>query len=185
LAVSRGAESVRSEVGSRNARGEWKPPYTVKYAPVFVWPPRPRQLLKWLLSYPGFLWPWNSVYLLITIATWVFFQPELSRCVSLRADWIGLIYLRNLALLWFITGGWHLLLYTLRLQGSDRKYDPRWQETNDPKFLFRNQVYDNILWSCLSGCTIWTGYEALYFWACAHHWIPAVDWRSHPIYCVS
>jgi hypothetical protein len=69
------------------------------------------------------LWPWNSVYLLITLVTWFFLQPSLSRCVTLKADWIGLVYLRNLGLLWLVSGGWHLLLYTLRWQGKERKYD--------------------------------------------------------------
>jgi len=184
VAVPLHPEAGRSETGSRNARGEWKPPYPVKYAPLFVWPPRARDLSKWILSYPGFLWPWNCVYLLITLATWSWLQPDAARCAHLRVDWIVLIYARNLALLWLTAGGWHLVLYTLRLQGAERKYDPRWPDNNDPKFLFRNQVYDNVFWSCLSGCPIWTGYEALYFWASANHWLPNVDWRAHPVYCV-
>ena len=109
-------ETGKADSGIRNAKGEWQPPYPAKYAPIFVWPPRPIDCLKWLLSYPGFLWPWNSVYLLITILTWFFLQPSLSRCVELKADWIGLMYLRNLGLLWLVTGGWHLFLYTLRWQ---------------------------------------------------------------------
>src|ERR1700678_325873 len=86
--------------GFRNKRGEWRPPYPAKYAPLFVWPPSPKDALKWLLSYSGFLWPWNSVYLLITLVTWFYLQPSLSHCVHLRLGWIGLMYLRNLALLW-------------------------------------------------------------------------------------
>ncbi len=104
----------------------------------------------------SFLWPWNSVWLLITIFTWFYLQPSLARCAVLKPDWIAIMFVRNLALLWLINGGWHFLLYTLKLQGSERKYDPRWQSKDDPKFLFRNQVYDNIFWSCASGCTIWT-----------------------------
>ena len=78
-------------------------------------PPRPAAVLKWLLSYPGFLWPWNSVYLLITVVSWLCLQPALSRCVELKADWIGLMFLRNLGLLWLVSGGWHLLLYTFKV----------------------------------------------------------------------
>ncbi len=122
----------------RNAKGEWQPPYPVKYAPLCEWPPRPVAVLKWLLSYPGFLWPWNSVYLLITVVSWFYLQPVLSRCVEFKANWIGLMFLRNLGLLWLISGGWHLLLYTFKVQRAERKYDPRWLGTNDPRFLFRN-----------------------------------------------
>jgi sterol desaturase/sphingolipid hydroxylase (fatty acid hydroxylase superfamily) len=178
-----GSASAKSEIGYQNARGEWKPPHAIEYAPIFVWPPKPSSLLKWVLSYPGFIWPWNSVYLLITLVTWFWFQPDISRCVTLKADWIGGIFLRNLVLLWLVNGGWHLLLYTLKLQGTERKYSPKWQAKNDPKFLFKNQIYDNIFWSCASGCVIWTAYEVLYFWAAAHKLVPYVSWSEHPIYC--
>ncbi len=178
-----GRQPTRTPDGFRNSRGEWEPLYRVKYAPLFTWPLRPRQVLKWLLGYPGFLWPWNSVYLLITVVCWWFLQPSLSRCARLQGDWIGLMYLRNLGLLWLVSGGWHLLLYVVKAQGTERKHDPRWLARNDPKFLFRNQVYDNVFWSCLSGCTIWTAYEVLYMWLAANGWVPRVDWRSHPFYC--
>jgi hypothetical protein len=75
--------------GVRNAKGEWQPPYPVKYAPLFEWLPRPVAVLKWLFSYPGFLWPWNSVYLLMTVGSWLYLQPALSRCVEFKADWSG------------------------------------------------------------------------------------------------
>jgi sterol desaturase/sphingolipid hydroxylase (fatty acid hydroxylase superfamily) len=103
--------------------------------------------------------------------------------VEFKADWIALMYLRNLILLWLVSGGWHWLLYIRKLQGAERKYDPRWLARNDPKFLFHNQVYDNIFWSCVSGCTVWTAYEVLYMWSAAHHWVPYVDWKTHPVYC--
>ena len=173
-------QPARTPDGFRNARGEWEPPYRVKYAPLFAWPFRPIQILKWLLGYPGFLWPWNSVYLLITVVCWCFLQPALPRCARLQPDWIGLMFLRNLGLLWLVSGGWHLLLYILKVQGTERKHDPRWLARGDPKFLFRNQVYDNVFWSCVSGCTIWTAYEVLYMWSAANGWVPRVDWKTHP-----
>jgi sterol desaturase/sphingolipid hydroxylase (fatty acid hydroxylase superfamily) len=171
-----------ADFGFRTKTGEWRPPYPVTYAPILVWPPQPLKVLKWLLSYPGFLWPWNSIYLAITLATWTWFQPDLARCATLRWDWVGLMFLRNLALLWLVSGFWHLLLYTLKLQGTERKYDPRWLCVNDPRFLFRNQLLDNIFWSCVSGCTIWTAYEVLYMWAAARHLVPYASWRAHPVY---
>src|SRR5271157_622800 len=57
-------ESTATEFGFRTPKGDWRPPYPVKTAPVFVWPLGPRQAVKWVLSYPGFLWPWNSLSLL-------------------------------------------------------------------------------------------------------------------------
>jgi len=140
-----------------------------KYTGSFYRPPKPRDFIKWLLSYPGFLWPWNSVYLLITVVSWFYLQPNLSRCVQFRADWIGLMFLRNLGLIWLVAGGWHLLLYTFKVQGLERKYDARWLRTGDRNFTFHNQLWDNIFWSCTSGCAIWTAYEVVYMWAAANH----------------
>ena len=167
----------------RNARGEWIPTNGTKDTPVFRWPPRVAQSLKWVFSYPGFLWPWSTIYLLITIFIWFHFQPAVPRCVEFKPGWIALLFLRNLGLAWVIYGGWHLLLYMLKLQGTNRKYDIRWPSRNDPKFLFHNQTLDNIFWSCASGCTIWTAYEVIYFWALANGKLPYVYWSAHPVYC--
>ncbi len=176
---------MATDSGIRTGKGEWRPSYPVKYAPIFVWPPRPKDWLKWLLSYPGFLWPWNSVYLLITVVTWFYFQPDLSRCAQFRWDWIGQMALRNLVLIWLVAGGWHLLLYTFKAQGTDRKYDPRWLRTGDRKFTFSNQLWDNIFWTCISAVPIWTAYEVWYMWAAANHHVPYVSWREHPVYCAA
>jgi sterol desaturase/sphingolipid hydroxylase (fatty acid hydroxylase superfamily) len=120
----------------------------------------------------------------MTILIWRYLQPPVSHCVELKAGWIALLFLRNLGLAWAVYGGWHLLLYIFKLQGTERKYDIRWPSRNDPKFLFHNQTLDNIFWSCASGVTIWTAYEVLYFWALANKKIPYVDWRVHPVYCL-
>ncbi len=47
----------RPDPGVRNAKGEWRPDHPAAYAPVFVWPPRPFALLKWLITWPGFMLP--------------------------------------------------------------------------------------------------------------------------------
>ena len=83
----------------------------------------------------------------------------MSRCKDFEKDWILELYLRNLALIWVFAGGWHALLYTFKAQGSERKYDPKWQATGSSKFMFHDQVYDNIFWSCTSGVMIQTAYE--------------------------
>jgi sterol desaturase/sphingolipid hydroxylase (fatty acid hydroxylase superfamily) len=176
------AGATEAEDGFRTAKGEWRPPYPVKYVALFNWPPRLRDALKYILSYPGFLWPWNSVYLLITLGMWFYITPALSHCAAFRARWISQVFLGNLALLWLWTGGWHLLLYTFKAQGTKRKYNPRWLRVGDPKFLFHNQLYDNIFWSCVSGCTVWSAYEVLYLWAAANHHVPYLSWSAHPVY---
>jgi len=179
--ISRRPGFTRHEDGYRNRRGEWRPLYPVRFAPLFMRPVRPVAMLGWLLSFPGFLWPWNTVYLAITIATWLWLQPSLERCATLQWDWIAQMFLRNLALLWLFSGGWHLVLYTLKLQGKEKKYDPNWGATNTKVFLFKNQLADNIFWSCVSGCTVWTAYEVAYMWCAANQYVPYLDWRTHPI----
>ena len=178
------ARKKATTYGFRTARGEWRPPNPLRYAPIFVWPPRPKQFLQWLLAFPGFLWPYNSVYFLITVVTWLYLQPDLSRTAEFRIGWIAQMYLRNLALLWLTAGGWHALFYTFKWQDTERKFNPAWKSPNSKVFLWGNQLYDNIFWSCVSGCTVWTAYEVLFMWAYANGLIPAIDWRTQPVYFI-
>lgn len=80
---------------------------------------------------------------------------------------MGSLYLRNLGLLGAFVWAWHLLLYTLKVEGGSKKYDSRWQAENTKKVLFRDHVYDNIFWSCGSGVATWTLYGACHLrqWA--------------------
>src|SRR5438309_928379 len=48
--------------GTRDRRGYWRPTKRVKRAPVFVWPVQPRAFLRWFAGYPGYLWPWNTIF---------------------------------------------------------------------------------------------------------------------------
>ena len=38
-----------------------------------------------------------------------------------------------------------------------------------------NQTRDNIFWCLVSGCSVWTVYEALTLWFYANDWIPQVE----------
>jgi len=77
------------------------------------------------------------------------------------------ILIRNEILIWVFAGGWHLILYIWKKNGTTNKYDPEWQSTNNSRFLFLDQVYDNIFLCCTSGVFTWTMYECafLYLWA--------------------
>src|SRR3989442_1049305 len=128
----------------RNKKGEWRPPYPCAHAPLFTWPLRPVAILKWVVSYPGFMWPRNLGLLLVSAAAWYWTQPDLARCTRFSADSIGQIWLRNLVLMWLWYGSYHLLLYKLKTEGVKGKYDARWPAQNSPVFLFRDQIYDNV-----------------------------------------
>ncbi len=179
--ASDASASQSPQPGQRDARGEWRPPYPIRYAPVFVWPPQPLKLLKWLLSWPGFMWPANLGLFSISALSWLFTQPAISRCVHFQWGWVGWIYLRNLGLMWLVYGGYHLYLYVLKAEGIRTKYDSHWPATNRKMFLFGNQVYDNIIWTCGAGGLIWTAYEAVTLWLYANHKIPYLGWREHPV----
>ena len=170
--------------GGRNAKGEWRPPYPVKMAPLFSWPVRLAELFKWLFYFPGFLWPLNTLLLGISAVSWYFTQPDISRCVRFEAGWIAQVYVRNLVMMWLFYGGYHLYLYTLKREGTKRKYDPNWPAKNSRLFLFRDQVWDNIFWTSGVALLVWTGYEVMTLWLYANHYIPWLEWARHPVYFV-
>jgi len=174
----------KPDPGVRNARGEWRPDYPVEYAPLLVWPPRPLKTLKWIVSYPGFMWPRNVLLLAISAFSWFYTQPAMARCATFQWDWLGQIWLRNLALTWLVYGGYHFYLYTLKGEGTRNKYDVRWPATDSRTFLFRNQVYDNIFWTAGVAVLIWTAMEALTLWLYANHRLPYLSWQEHPVWFV-
>ncbi len=178
-------EEMADEFGTRNEKGEWRPPYGVKYAPIFEWPLRPLKILKWLFGWPGYLWPYHLLYVVLAAVTWLFLIPSAEVCKTLSPDWIALMLVRNLAMIWIVYGGYHLVLYTWKLHGSDRKYHPKWQEKGSKKFLFRNQVLDNIFHTCIYGGLSWTLWEVAYLWCAANGWIPTLVWEANPVWFVA
>lgn len=169
---------------------EWRPEAPVKYAPVFRLPPQLGACATWLLGWPGYLWPWNAVYLAVAVCSHTWTTPTLADTATFQLKWLAHLFLRNLALIWLFAGGWHALLYwPFRVQGTARKYDLRWQARDSPKFLFGDQVKDNVFWSCASGVPVWTAYEALFLWLWAWQTAGAtavyVDWWACPLYSVA
>ncbi len=164
--------------GFRDKRGEWRPATGVTYAPIFRWPVRVLKFLRWLQSY---LFSWNILYLGIALATWFYFQPSLATCRTFQPGWIAQMFVRNLVLLWIFFGGWHFYLYSIKQRGHRGKYSPRWQSENGSTFLFKNQVFDNVFWSCTSGGITWTAYEVVTMWMYANGHLPYLDPKSSPV----
>ncbi len=165
---------------------EWRPDYPVRYAPLFSWPPKPVATLRWLaLGYPSWLAPWSLLYVALAAATWTYAQPPVADFADPASDAFRnaalYIYARNFVLQCVFAGFWHLVLVTLRLQGDKGAYYPG-PPAEDPKFLFGNQVYDNMFWSLTSGVGIQSAYESFYFWLMAHGKLPrALDWGTEPV----
>ena len=160
--------------GYRDSRGEWRPENPVSYAPIFIWPPKLNKFFIWLFNY---LFSWNFIYLGIVIFSYYFLQPPLEEMKTFRISWISVIFLRNMALVWIIYGGWHLYLYKFKARGTESKYSSRWQNTNGSTFLWNDQVYDNVFWTCASAVPVWTVYEVVTFWLYANGKIPYLDFK--------
>ncbi len=157
-------------------------PLTV--SPLFRWPLRPLEILKWF---------WNSWFLisekLIIVAiafvsvTW--FQPSLEETGALAIGWIAELYLRNFILMTVVAGGLHLFFYTFTRQGQQLRYDPRPLMVNGRQFTLGGQIRDNMFWTLGSGVLVWTAYEVLLFWAMANGWAPVLTWADSPVWFVA
>lgn len=179
-----GKENNKS-FGTTDANGHWSPPYECSLSPLFIWPLQPVKIIKYLFGFPGYFWPKFSLYIVLAIATFFLLESDLSSPKQFSFSWVGLMLLRNLFMIFFVYGGYHLFLYILKVQGTTQKYHPEWQNIGSKKFLFKNQVYDNIFRSCVSGATIWTAYELIYVWLFSKGMLPFLDWTKHPVYFVA
>ena len=169
------------EYGSFDKRGHWLPFKRVKYPPLFTWPAKPLALVKWIFGYPGYILPWNVIYALVAVVVWLFLTPPLSTMETFEPGWILFVLVRNAALLTIGFGGFHFALYMKKTQGRLFKYNPKWQATDNPSFLFRNQTVDNLIWCFFSGLPIWTTYEVITLWMIANGHIPYLNFNEHPV----
>lgn len=156
----------------------WNHTAPVVFSPLFAWPPRPKAALlaltkRWVTISR------NVLFLAMAFLVFRYLVPDKVEMRSLAPGWIGSIFLRNYLFMLVIAGGLHLYLFTFRLQGSRLKYDPRKQLEKSGKFSFRNQVWDNLFWSLVSGTTIWSVYEVFYFWGVANGVIPTLAMGGH------
>jgi len=173
-----------SELSSSEPRGGYRPERAIQFAPLFQWPPQPLALFKWFFGFPGYLWPWTIFFIGVALGEWLYWTPDLDKMKNFSADWIAPLFIQNLALLVVFNSLWHVRLYVQKAQGTDYKYNSRWLSVDNPTFLFRHQLWDNVFWSCCSAVPIWTAYQAVTFWLQANGFAPTVDWQAHPIYCV-
>jgi sterol desaturase/sphingolipid hydroxylase (fatty acid hydroxylase superfamily) len=174
-----------AKFGERDRRGYWRPFQAIVYPPVFVWPPRPAGFLKWLFGYPGYLLPWNVLYLGLAILVWTYASPALDSMRDPAIAAMAWILARNIAIVCVFYGVFHVRLYVRRAQGVMFKYNAQWPETDNRSFVFRGQTRDNIFWTLVSGVPVWSAYEILTLWAMANGVIPTLSWAEHPVYFIA
>ena len=163
--------------GVRKKKPQWnyRPDVPIQVSPLFSRPSSPGAVVQWFVR-GWFPISENLIVLTLAMISWFFFSPALVRCQEFQFDWIAQIFVRNLVLMFIVAGGLHLYFYVYRKQGEDRRYDARPFAKNNRVFTFNDQVLDNMFWSCASGVTVWTAYEALMMWALANGYAPTLLW---------
>lgn len=158
----------------------WNHKAPVIFSPLFDWPPNFKAAFL-ALTKRWFTISRNVLFLLMAALIYRFVVPDASTLQTLSFGWVGSIFLRNYLFMIAIAGGLHLYLFTFRKQGSQLKYDQREQLERGRKFTFKNQVWDNVFWSLVSGTTIWSLYEIAYFWGIGNGFIRTLTFVDHPI----
>ncbi len=175
------SEPVASKAEPASSR-EWHyhPDLPIPNSPLFAWPPQPIDSFRWLAK------SWlriseRMIFALVAVAMWLYCQPSLEDCKMFGIDWIAQMYLRNLLLMVMCAGGLHLYFFVYKKQGKKRKFDPRDLTRSGRAFTMNNQVLDNMIWTCASGVTVWTAYEALLIWGYANGYVPWMSFSEHPV----
>jgi len=166
------------------AQSGWGPSKPIEYAPLFVWPPRPKALLRWFGGYPGYLWPFNALYLLVAVGVWLWATPSTATMSSWGVGWVAFVLARNAALLVLWYGAFHRRLYVRKSQEERFKYNAKWPSARSNRFTFGNQTRENLFWSMASGLPIWTAWEVVTLWLFASGRIPWIAWSEHPVWFV-
>ena len=152
--------------------------------PVFVWPPRPVAMVKFLFGSPGYFLPMNILYMGLAIVSWFLLTPELTSMKSFQWDWIAIVYGRNLGLTFLVFGGLHWRFYMRAAQGERFMLNRKPPTAAHRRFLFGNQVRENMFWTTGSAVAVWSAYEVVTLWAFANGYIPTLNWEAHPVYFV-
>ena len=171
-----------------DARGGWTPG-KLEYKPLFAFPPKPIELLKWLFNYPdGFIFPWAAIHFAIAFLCYYFLIPSFEILSTFSLSWISIIFIKNFIVLFIYTGLWHLHLHTNNSQGDKFRYNLR-PLGKGKQWFFGTQTRENMFFSLFSAVPIWSAYESLMLWCFANDYMlfPIKDWLASPyvaIYCV-
>lgn len=160
----------------------WHPALPLKQAhplslsPAVVW--------RWV-RYSWFSVTTRFLWIVFAVVAWGYLAPSLDRMVAFQVDWIAQIYAKNFLTMCLIAGGLQLFLHTGRKQGKQRKFDHKELARSNRVFLFNDQVMDNMFWSLVSGVSMWTAYEALWFWAYANGYVPGLTFEENPVWFIA
>lgn len=155
-------------------------PLTVN--PLFRWPLDPWAVLKWYGGAWLFLTVNSGIVALSFVAYW-WFSPTLETAAT-PGLWMAGVLLRNLVILTALAGGLHLWFHHFKMQGQDKKYDPRPFPRKGRVFTFDHQLLDNMVWALASGVPIWSAFECLIWWSMANGYAPVITFAQAPVWFI-
>lgn len=155
-------------------------PAHIEVPPIFAWPPRPRKILRYLTI--DIMVPWGLFWIVLAFLLWQFAMPDVETMKHFSLDWVLGLWLRNALILTSVAGGLHWWLYVRQAQKTETKFTRRWLVRENNRFLWGDQVYDNITLSLLSGVTFWTCFEAATYWWYANGYIESTTIAGAPLY---
>ncbi|MDO8326297.1 MAG: hypothetical protein Q7T28_05100, partial [Cypionkella sp.] len=103
-------------------RGDFTPNDPLETSPLFIWPPRPMALLRWL---PGYFLPWNPMFFALGTALWFWLTPAESTMKTYDWGWVLWIWARNTVMVLALYGAMEWRLYRRRAQSNRFKYNAK------------------------------------------------------------
>lgn len=169
-------------LGTRDAKGNWVPDRRCDFGPLFSWPTKPVALVRWFVT--GYVLSWQLLFFLVAAAAWFLATPAVETMSTLRPGWIGVVLVRNLAIVVAWYGLWHVRLVVRRAQETTTKYNAKFP-ADSSRFTFGNQTKDNMFWSLASGVPMVTAFEVIGLWLFASGRIPWLRWAEDPVWIVA
>jgi len=184
MTTSTQGNKATSNQAQSQSRQEWHyhPDFPIDNNPLFSWP------IRWRDAFIYYRDGWlmlseMTICIGLAVLIYVVATPALSQIQMDEAGWMLGVYGRNLLVYVGVTGLLHYYFYSLKAQNTDLKYVPQFLSKGS-RFLFNNQVYDNLTWSIVSGVTIWTGYEILMMGAMASGAVQVIGFDQYPIWTI-
>ena len=162
-----------SSFRERDAGAEKYKPENVALPPLYVRPFRVLPALRCLLF--DVLFPLGFIYIAMAVPIWWYLTPSLETMSVFEPGWIGLLWIRNCAILVLFAGSLHLWLHRMKKQGRQYLMNRSPLATDPKAFLWGDQIKDNMFWSIASGVSFWTGFEAISYWIYATGRLPIVE----------
>jgi len=184
--IGKPEQKIMAMTKPRNTtKAEWNyhPDLPIDNNPLFSWP------IRWKDAAIYYRDGWltlseASIFILLAIIAYQWFSPALGTAAELHWTWIGGIWLRNLAITLLVAGGLHFYFYRRKAQKTELKYVAPFLSRGD-RFLFGNQLYDNMFYTLVSGVAIWSAYEVLLFRAMGSGHITPVSFGDAPLWTIA